>query len=285
MARKPVVAGQFYEGSMDKLDKQIRECYLGEKGPGEIPILKRTKKIKAIIAPHAGYQFSGQCAAWAYKELAETPMPDIYILLGVSHKGHDTCISTDNWETPYGVVRIDQEFASALVKKGNIKVDNQAHLDEHSIEVQLPMLQFANRNEFEKIKIIPIMVGEQDEYKTLALDIKETLLDMEKTAIFITSSDFTHYGRNYHYLPFTMKIPENIQKLDNDAIDLIKKLNSIEFLKYVDTTGATICGKNGIALLIELFAHAKVQLLSYYMSGDFEADYKNTVSYVAISFE
>ncbi|MBS3097212.1 AmmeMemoRadiSam system protein B, partial [Candidatus Woesearchaeota archaeon] len=93
MARKPIVAGQFYEGDFGALDKQINDCFESKFGPGALPLGKREKNVLGIIAPHAGYVFSGPCAAWAYKEVAESKFPDLFIMLGLSHSGFGSCIS------------------------------------------------------------------------------------------------------------------------------------------------------------------------------------------------
>ena len=283
--RKPTVAGQFYEASSLKLEKQISDCFTHDKGPGELPTKRGTKPLKAIISPHAGYTYSGPCAAWGYKEIAESKLPDTYILLGVDHTGCGrTALSTDSWETPLGIVRIDNELAAALVKKANIPDDSSAHDMEHSIEVQLPFLQFANKADMEKMRILPITVSHDRDLKVLAVDIMETVMDLNRSVTFIASSDFTHYGRNYRYLPFTSDVPNRLQALDEGAIKLIKVLDSEGFQSYIKDTMATICGTQTIGLLLNLLKKTKGELLQYYTSGDLSGDYKNAVGYASIAF-
>jgi AmmeMemoRadiSam system protein B len=152
MTRKAAYAGQFYERNEQALDKQIAECFEDKNGPGSLPLSKRNGKIKAIIAPHAGYVYSGPCAAWAYKEIAETEFADIYIILGPNHSGSGNAISMEGYETPFGVARVDQEFVKALLEKNDeIKIDEEAHAQEHSIEVQIPFLQFATKDNTENV--------------------------------------------------------------------------------------------------------------------------------------
>lgn len=285
MTRAPVAAGTFYESGFSTLDKQIRESFLHKKGPGELQIEKRGKKISGAIVPHAGYAFSGPCAAWAYKEIGEAEFADLYIILGTSHAGAKTAVSMDNFETPFGIVRVDQKFAHDLMKKSGLKADDTAHAHEHSIEVQLPFLQFVCKDFLTKLRILPIVVGNDVDYKKLGLDIKETIMDSGKKVCILVSGDFTHYGRNYHYLPFTSDVKKRIYDLDGKAIDFIKNMDAEGFLDYVHETGATICGSMPIALLINSIKAKKIDLLQYYTSGDILGDYKNAVGYASIVFE
>jgi AmmeMemoRadiSam system protein B len=286
MTRKAAFSGQFYEHNEQELDKQITECFEGKNGPGSLPLSKRSGKIKAIIAPHAGYSYSGPCAAWAYKEVAEAEFADVYIILGPNHSSTGNAISMEGYETPFGVARVDQEFVKALLEKNDeIKLDEEAHAQEHSIEVQIPFLQFATKDNMHGLKIVPILVHDLD-YVKLGLDLKETILDSGKKVVIIASSDFTHYGHNYHYIPFSTDVKKNIYARDQKAIDFIEKLDADRFIGYMDETQGTICGAFPIAVLLKTLKDAKVELLQFYTSADLEEDsnYKNSVSYAAIVF-
>ncbi len=284
MIRKPIVAGQFYEADFDQLTKEIEECFRSERGPGDLPISKREKKLKAVIVPHAGYFFSGPAAAWAYKEIAEAQLPDLYIIIGPSHQGADTCISIDSFETPLGVVRADQAFGKALAAQAGIKMDPQAHQFEHSVEVQLPFLQYVNRKDIERLKILPILVSHATDYAELGRDIARALEENKRKAIIVVSSDFTHYGRNYHYIPFSLDVPKQLYDLDGKAIEYILKQDVQGFMDYVYKTGATICGQVGIGVLLSALRAEKVDLMMYYTSGDVINDYANAVGYASIVF-
>jgi len=286
MARKAFVAGQFYEARSDKLESQIKDCFTSENGPGELPITKRRSLVSAIIAPHAGYTFSGPCAAWAYKELAEAPFADAYIVLGTNHSGlGPSCTSLENYETPFGIVRTEQTFAKMLMEKCGLVEDASAHAVEHSIEVQLPFLQFVNMEFLNELKIVPILVSGDSDFKKLGLDIKEAALDYGKKVFIIASSDFTHYGRNYHYVPFSSEVQKQLYELDSKAIDFIKGFDADGLLRYLRETGATVCGSAPIATLLASLRAKKAKLLQYYTSGDIVGDYKNAVGYAAMSFE
>ncbi len=286
--RKPVVAGMFYADNFDELSNQINDSFHSKFGPGALPIKKRQKEVLGIIAPHAGYPFSGPAAAWAYKEIAESRLADVYIMLGLSHSGFPSCISLDDWETPFGVVKVDQGFQRVLMANSGLKSNTEAHAQEHSIEVQLPFLQFANNDYIKQMKIAPIIVSEDKNYTEIAQSIVKTIEQTRKKAVIIASSDFTHYGINYGYFPFHDNVKENMNKIDKKAIEYIKDLDAEGFLKYVSNTGATICGRIPIAVAIaccKLLGAKKAKLLHYYTSGDITNDYSSAVGYGAISIE
>ena len=288
MPRKPIVAGMFYPDNFDELSNQINDSFHSKFGPGALPIKKRTKELIGIIAPHAGYQVSGPGAAWAYKEIAESRFADVYIIIGLSHSGFPSCISLEDWETPLGTVKTDQEFQRVLMANSRLKQNEEAHANEHSIEVQLPFLQFANKDYLKQLKIAPIIISEDKNYEEIAEAIVKTIEQTRKKAIIIASSDFTHYGINYGFFPFKEKVKENMHELDKGAIEHIQNLNSKEFLRYIDETGATICGRMPIAAIIascKLLGAKKAKLLHYYTSGDITGDYSSAVGYGAISIE
>jgi hypothetical protein len=282
MTRQSIVAGQFYESDKEALIGQIKECFSSGFGPKGLSNKKIRKEIIGIISPHAGYMFSGPCQAWAYKEIAESALPDTYIMLGLSHNGNSTCLSLEDWATPLGIIKNDKEFQKELSKK--IRIDEKAHAYEHSIEVQLPFLQFINKDK--DIRISPIIVS--SDYKDVASSIFEAIKKTKRKVIIIASSDFTHYGPNYGYIPFNRNIKENMYALDKAAIGKIIALNSEKFLEYIDSTHATICGKYPIACLIELskkLGAINAKLLHYHTSGDVIDDYSSAVGYAAIKIE
>ncbi len=287
MPRKPRFLGQFYAATEMELEKQITDCFNDKNGPGDLPLNKRFKKVQGIIAPHAGYQFSGPCAAWAYKEIAEAEFPNIFIIIGPNHNSTVNALSIEGYETPFGLARVDQEFARALLEKNtDIVLDEAAHAEEHSIEVQIPFLQFATKDKMHELKIVPIILGPNVDYGKLALDIKETLMDTNKTAIIIASSDFTHYGHQYHHIPFSTDVKKTIYAQDRAAIEFIEHLNPEGLLQYTEDNHMNICGEYPIATLLKTLKASKVNLEHYYTSADLEEveTYKNAVSYAAIIF-
>ncbi|MBW3004662.1 AmmeMemoRadiSam system protein B [Candidatus Woesearchaeota archaeon] len=275
--RNPAVSGVFYPADPASLRNTLQECLLSDFGPGKLP-KKGSKSLKGVIVPHAGYIYSGPCAAYAYKAIAEAEKPDLFILLGLSHSGFSSCLSLEDWKTPLGIAKVDKDFGKLLVENG-VSQDESAHANEHSIEVQIPFLQFILKD----FKFIPVIVS--GDYKQVADAVLKSIKQSKKKVIIIASSDFTHYGRDYGYAPFIDNIKENMHKLDNGAIEHIKKLDANAFLDYTDKTGATICGKYPIACLLECIKPAKVELLKYYTSADIsESDYSAAVGYAAIKF-
>ncbi len=289
MVRKPIVAGMFYEDYKEMLKKQIEECFLNNKfGPGSLPSKERNKKIIGIIAPHAGYKFSGMSQAFAYKEIAESELPDTYVILGTNHTGiGGSCTLLEDFETPLGIVKTDIEFSQKLIDSGFITQNKEVHDKEHSIEVQLPFLQFVN--EGKEFKILPIAVSSNTNYELFGKKIIEIAKELNRKICLICSSDFTHFGVNYAYMPFSDNIKENLEKLDKGAIEFIEKLDAWLFMNYIDETSATICGKDAIATMISackaIGGERKVRLLKYYTSGDVVGDYANAVGYGSIVIE
>jgi AmmeMemoRadiSam system protein B len=285
---KAQFVGQFYEAQEFELEKQITECFNDKNGPGDLPLTKRTNKIKAIIAPHAGYVFSGPCAAWAYKEVAEAEFADLYIIIGPSHHNNVNALTTKGYETPFGLARTDQEFARLLLEKNDeLKDNDEAFVGEHSVEVQVPFLQFVSKDNMHQLKILPILVSDSIDIAKLSLDIKDTIVESGKKVVFIISSDFTHYGRNYHHIPFSADVKKNIYETDRKAIEFIEKHDVDGWMKYVQENLMTICGFIPIAILLKTLKESTVRLEHYYTSADLEEDtqYKNSVSYAAIIFE
>jgi len=285
MMRPAAFAGQFYPATERELQQAIEECFNGERGPGSLPHKKQDREVIAFIAPHAGYQFSGPCAAWCYHALGASPKPDLFIILGPNHNDKTSGTSLETWQTPLGTVRPDQAFVKALIEKGNLKVDEESMLAEHSIEVQLPFLQYILKDEPEKLKICPILVSEDADLQQLSIDLKETLLEQNKQAVFIVSSDFTHHGPQYHYVKFSQEKAKNIYEFDGQMIEFVKQQNLDGFLAFVEENFATVCGTMPIALLLTYLKPASVKLEQYYTSGDVLDDYRNSVSYAAIVFE
>lgn len=286
--RKPIVAGQFYEASFDGLNKQIESCFHSKFGPGDVPVSRSDKKIFGVVSPHAGYQFSGPCQAWVYKEVAESKFPVTFIITGPDHNrlGSVFSVSLNDWETPFGLIKNDKGFARELKGKCKfIEVNEDVHEHEHSIEVQLPFLQYANKDRIADIKIVPIAVSSYD-YESCK-ELANAIAKINKNICIIASSDFTHYGPNYGYMPFLQNKKEGIYDMDKKAMDFIKEFNTKDFLGFVKMKKATICGTGAIAVAMEtvkLLGAKKCKVLHYYTSGDVIDDYSNAVGYCAMVF-
>ena len=192
------------------------------------------------------------------------------------------------YETPLGLARTDQEFARMLLAKNTeLKADEEGFTDEHSVEVQIPFLQFATKDKMHELKILPMLVSSSIDIAKLSLDLKDTIVESGKKVIFIISSDFTHYGRNYHHIPFSSDVKKNIYETDRKAIEFIEKGDVDGWMSYVQANLMTICGFIPIAVLLKAIKPGNVRLEHYYTSADLdpESDYKNAVSYAAIIFD
>ncbi len=291
MERESFVAGQFYESNPKALKERIKWCFLSSFGPHELPNQSLENYFAAVV-PHAGYTYSGPAAAYVYKEIGELKGIDTFVIIGTNHSGVGPSVSVfpgGKWKTPLGEIEVDNDFSKSIVALSHFaKLDTSAHIHEHSVEVQLPFLQFL----FKTFKIVPIVFRGNNTIKEandLVDSIEKAAKVLGRRIFVIASSDFTHYGNHYNYLPFfgsSLEIRKKVYELDKMAISEILKLHEIQFLDYIHRTGATICG---FAPIIAAIAYAKKhvksgKLLKYYCSGDISGDYTNCVGYASIIF-
>ena len=270
--RKPVVSGMFYAGTAGELEEQIEWCYKHELGPGAIPRVnsKGLREIVAIVAPHAGYYYSGPVAAHAYKELADDGIFDTAVILGPNHTGYGYPVSLwagAGWNTPLGKVEINKELAQRLLGKV-IKADETAHIYEHSIEVQLPWLQHL----YKKVKIVPITMLAQD--IETARTVGKAISQASNNLIIIASSDFTHYE------PHSVAMEK-----DEAIIEAIVALDEEELYKRCESLNCTMCGYGPVASAIVAAKEMKAKkanLLKYATSGDTSGDFSQVVGYGSI---
>ncbi len=191
--RRPAVAGSFYAGLAEDLNAEVESCFLSSFGPGKPPEvnLDGKRQILGLICPHAGYEYSGPVAAHAYFSLASDGKPDTVVVMGPNHRGLGNPLSAMNkgaWQTPLGNVEIDSEVAEALAKEtGKIDFDELAHFREHSVEVQLPFLQYLYGSKF---KFVPLSFMMQD--LETAVEVGHALTEVlaNRNAIVIASLRF-----------------------------------------------------------------------------------------------
>lgn len=279
MIRTPKFVNLFYEKDKELLIRQIESCIKSEFGPGT---LKSNSNAKAIISPHAGLIYSGPCALHSYAQI--TKPANTYIILGTNHSSSTTCLSNQDFQTPLGIVKNNQSITNQLKKY--IPINNQNHEQEHSIEVQLPILQYINSKERNKnFNIVPILIG--TDYKTIIEPLKKIITN-PKIKI-ICSADFTHQGNHFNYKPFKIdnKIKNNIKKLDFEIIDDILENNPKKINERINSKTYTICGIYPILLTLNLI-ESKGTLQKYYTSSDIEnkdtQNYNHSVSYASINF-
>jgi MEMO1 family protein len=278
--RRPAQAGAFYEGDAESLRREVEGCFLHKLGPRRIPVVDKTgpRKIRGLVCPHAGYMYSGPVAALSYFELASDGKPDTVVILGPNHTGLGSPLAVVKdgfWRTPLGDVEIDGKVADELVhESGLIDVDDYAHLREHSIEVQLPFLQFLYGSDF---KFVPICFMMQD--LATAQEIGRSLVEVlaGKNAVIVASSDFSHYE------PAAVA-----SKKDLAALKAVEALDEKLFYSVVEEKRVSACGYGPIAALITAakgLGADEAKLLGYKSSGDVTGDFSSVVGYAAVSFK
>jgi AmmeMemoRadiSam system protein B len=195
--RKPIVAGQFYPAQHDACVGGIEEC-IEARTPGE-PLLET---IVAGIVPHAGWVFSGSLAALVFSAIKQQhEKVHTFVIFGAAHAyfGQSSAVyEAGSWTTPLGDVRIDEELANAVLDSAVAVSDSVAHRSEHSIEVQVPFIQYL----FKGARILPILVPPTEQAVRLGTSVGDVIgRDEHKKIICIGSTDLTHYGPRYGFTP------------------------------------------------------------------------------------
>lgn len=277
--RLPTQAGAFYEANPEALRDQVEQCFLNKLGPRRVPTVSQTanRKIVGLVCPHAGYMFSGPVAAHSYYELALDGTPEVVAIFGPNHTGYGSGLALMNegvWRTPLGDVEINSEIADQIVDQSQIvDVDATAHRMEHSIEVQLPFLQYLYGSSF---TFVPVCFAMQD--LNSARQVGETVANVlkGKNAVIIASSDMTHYEPH-----------EQAAKKDRIALSAVEGLDEAGFYSAVESNNVSACGHGPIASLIvaaRRLGAKEAKLLSYNTSGDVIGDRSSVVGYAALSF-
>ena len=279
--RRPHFASQFYEGDAEALRAQIRSCFLHQLGPKKLPPINfdvNPRNIVGLICPHAGYMYSGPVAASAFYQLALDGKPDTVVLLGPNHTGYGSALALMRegiWRTPLGDVEIDSELADKILHETSlIDVDELAHRYEHSIEVQLPFLQFLYGDKF---KIVPICFQLQDYASAVEVGMALTEALAATNTVVIASSDMTHY-----------EPAKAASTKDHAALKAVTEMDAKRFYETVETQSITACGFMPITSVIT-YANGvgakEAKILSYHNSGDITGDHSSVVGYAAVSFK
>ncbi len=264
VVREPVVAGHFYPAERKALKEMLNNLFEG--------IDKRDESNEAIV-PHAAYIYSGRTAA---KTISLLKGAKTFIILSPNHTGlgSDISLSESNfWETPLGRVKVDKKLCNMLAETNVAYFDELAHIEEHSIEVIIPLLQHI----FKKFKIVPITISSTKIEKLFALG--DALKDVcnEEDVCLLASSDFSHF------------VPEKFAKeKDREAIVYIKKLDAIGFYNTVKNKALSICGASAIVSLLrycKLKGRRKGILVEYTTSAKVSGDKSNVVGYAGIIFK
>ena len=272
MIRQPAVAGQFYRGSPSALRDQVERFMETE-----------AKKIKAlgIVSPHAGLVYSGSVAGAVYSRIE---LPGTFVLIGPNHTGLGAPVSlmaNGSWQTPLGTVRINEDLAAAVLSKSRrIHDDTMAHLQEHSLEVQLPFIQYLKK----EFTIVPIQMMDTrlETCVELGNAIAQAIAECEVRSaeykaggtLIVASSDMSHYVS-----------AETAKKKDHAAIKRILELDAPGLYNTVRDENISMCGYGpAVAMLTacKILGATKAELVKYTNSGDVSGDYDQVVGYAGI---
>jgi len=274
--RTPAVSGTFYPGDEKDLKNLIHECFLHELGPGKIPPIDSDQKIYGVICPHAGIVYSGPVACHSFYAISSSTS-NLAIITGPNHYGIGQNVASmidSSWKTPLGLVEVDSESALELRKGLDIlELDSFSHSKEHSIEVQIPMLQETFPNE---MKILPVSLITQEQKTATKVGLAIAELAQKKDALLIGSSDFTHYEENGFANKQDMALIEPILKLDVDKFYKVLYDRNVTAFGFISITSTMIACK-------ELGA-TKGKLRKYATSGDISDDKSSVISYASIIF-
>jgi len=289
--RPSVLAGSWYPADPARLSASV-DAHIAQGRP--LAQIARRPPL-AVIAPHAGHEWSGDAAGHVYRLLEGEPGAAIerVILIGPSHYSGfrgASILAVSAYATPLGDVPLDAEVVRALRASPEFVAADSAQTREHCLEIQLPFLQRALRHPF---RIVPILVSRSDPagWQRLA-DVIAPFVD-EHTLILI-SSDFTHFGSRFGYAPFQTDLDLNLRRLDKGALVPILTLDPVALARYEDSTGVTVCGIQPIGILLEMLRRPELQqrwegapqgrVLEYYRSADRIGDFDGSVSYAAVAF-
>ncbi|MGQ9583210.1 MAG: AmmeMemoRadiSam system protein B [Thermoplasmatota archaeon] len=283
--REPAVAGMFYRRGRELLTEQVRSCFTHRLGPGRVPVLAAPgpRRIKGAVFPHAGYEYSGPVAAHSASALAEDGFPESFLIIGPNHRGwgEDLAVGTEAFSMPMGRVAVDAPLARALIG-GEVVEDLAAHMEEHSIEVQLPFLQFFKQD----IRFVPVCMGRQDWGAARLLGERAARARAGRDVVVIASTDFTHCGPGYmHPPPRGTSAGEFAAREDRKAIERILALDPEGLIETVKRGNITMCGYGCVAAMLvaakEMGAR-EARLLKYATSADVSGDEDTAVGYGAI---
>jgi len=269
-------AGRWFPADAEQL-RTVVDKYLSD-SPPEVP-----KPPVAMIVPHAGYAFCGPVAGKAYATVKGRAYRRV-ILFGLSHN-HPlrgaSVLRVEAYDTPLGRIPVDVEARDALLKCPVVEEQAAAHEGEHSVENQLPMLQRA----LGQFKMVEVLVGEISvkDRATLADAVRALVND---STLLVASSDFTHFGPNFGYVPFRSRLPENLKALNDMAVREILEVDVPGWDANLEKTHDSICGQAGIGLLLKIvepWDDVRGGRVAYDTSGNLTGDWANSVTYAGIA--
>jgi MEMO1 family protein len=264
--RRSVVAGSWYPGNPETLKKDISR-YLNEARIPEI-----ADKPTTIIVPHAGYMYSGQVAAYAYKAISGREYSSV-VVISPSHRAYFPYISVwpkGAYETPLGLIEVDEALCNKLLSSEDIQDDSAPHLAEHALEIQLPFLQ----ETLKLFKLCPLIMGRQDLSlcESLAESLYESIKDPENTLI-VASSDLSHFHSSNKAEQLDKKVSERIEAFDISGLSLDLERSYCEACGGGPILTALLYGKK--------LSRSNAKVLNYTHSGNITGDNASVVGYLS----
>ncbi|RAP33718.1 AmmeMemoRadiSam system protein B [Candidatus Marinamargulisbacteria bacterium SCGC AG-410-N11] len=253
-----------------------------------LPDITEKVPIKAVIVPHAGYVFCSKVIGAVLRYVKGQQYSRI-LMLGPSHyveaRGIGVVCNYDSMETILGPVPFLKSINTQLINTGYFVEDNNVHQPEHALQVLFPYLRILQPD----VPVIPIIIGQLNslEIAEISLILKHLIDDQ---TLIVISSDFTHYGKRFGYLPFQASndkaVSEGVRAIDMAAINAILDNDVSTYDRYIKQAQPTICGRFAIQILLEIIKDKKVEssLVDYVQSGDISRDWSHTVSYAGIRF-
>ena len=279
--RPPVLAGSWYPAGPAALAAEVARHL-----DGADPHRRPAGRGLIVLAPHAGYVYSGPVAGRVLGLLRDDP-PDRVVILAPNHRAHIDRLAlsgADAFATPLGEVPLDTAARDDLARRAPFAVDDRAHAHEHAVEIQLPFLQALWPGH--PFVVLPLLVTRlAPELRREAAAALAELRDPR--TLVLVSTDFTHYGADYGYLPFrddSGDVPASLEKLDTGAVLRVLGGDPDGLRDYGDRTGITMCGLEAAALALEsgLPEGYEAALVDYARSADRDGDFTRSVSYAGV---
>jgi AmmeMemoRadiSam system protein B len=271
--RQPKAAGIFYNSDRYSLERDIESFFTGNDGPKK---MRNTDAI-AVVTPHDRYHLCGSAFAWSFSRIEKAN----YVIIGPNHHGMRSRFSIMKdglWKTPFGEVVVSNKVSEKILSKDKLlEYDVIPHENEHSIEVQLPFLQYRFGNDF---KIVPILVSNKfgdkefvEECKRLGKAIAHSLLTEKEKWILIGTTDFSHGAKS------------KVERVDKSIINAVKSLKEERLYNAVQKTSSRICGYGALVTMMAAAKELKAKksrLLKYVNSMEVIKDLNTATGYASI---
>lgn len=269
MTRKPVYAGLFYPEDPEKLLSMI-DKYIENAGEPQL------SDVNGIVAPHAGYPYSGPVAGYAYRELKGVGAP-VVVVLAPSHRvpfNGAAILDSGLYESPLGALEIDEEICGDLLESATFNVMEDVHRGEHSLEVQVPFIQRVMPG----ARLVPVIIGTVNPgiCRTIADEIFEALEKSGEKAVVVVSTDLSHYHTQ-----------DKAVEIDSRFLETFKHFDEKELSSLLRSGGAEACGEAPLITSFPLMRNLgseRVEVLNYGTSGDTSGDLSQVVGYFSAVF-